>query len=75
MDLDVSKICFGYFDERYVLFFRVRIGWSIWGFSLFLVCIWVEWWEVECVVVDVLSGLKGDLVGCYYRFSEMIEVE
>lgn len=26
-------------------------------------------------MVDALSGLKGDLAGCYYRLSEMTEAE
>lgn len=30
---------------------------------------------MERVVVDALSGLKGDLAGRYYRLSEMTEAE
>ncbi|GAB1286789.1 Creatine kinase U-type, mitochondrial [Apodemus speciosus] len=38
-------------------------------------CTRAERREVERVVVDALSGLKGDLAGRYYRLSEMTEAE
>ncbi|EHB03868.1 Creatine kinase U-type, mitochondrial [Heterocephalus glaber] len=38
-------------------------------------CTRAERQEVEHVVVDALSGLKGDLAGRYYRVSEMTEAE
>ncbi|KAG8505274.1 LOW QUALITY PROTEIN: Creatine kinase U-type, mitochondrial, partial [Galemys pyrenaicus] len=74
-DLDASKIRSGYFDERYVLSSRVRTGRSIRGLSLPPACTRAERREVERVVVDALSGLKGDLTGRYYRLSEMTEAE
>ncbi|EDL28049.1 creatine kinase U-type, mitochondrial isoform 1 precursor [Mus musculus] len=74
-DLDASKIRSGYFDERYVLSSRVRTGRSIRGLSLPPACTRAERREVERVVVDALSGLKGDLAGRYYRLSEMTEAE
>ncbi|XP_060004961.1 creatine kinase U-type, mitochondrial isoform X2 [Lagenorhynchus albirostris] len=74
-DLDASKIRSGYFDERYVLSTRVRTGRSIRGLSLPPACTRAERREVERVVVEALSGLKGDLAGRYYRLSEMTEAE
>ncbi|XP_015413005.1 PREDICTED: creatine kinase U-type, mitochondrial [Myotis davidii] len=74
-DLDASKIRSGYFDERYVLSSRVRTGRSIRGLSLPPACTRAERREVERVVADALSGLKGDLAGRYYRLSEMTEAE
>nr|XP_058915397.1 creatine kinase U-type, mitochondrial isoform X2 [Kogia breviceps] len=74
-DLDASKIRSAYFDERYVLSSRVRTGRSIRGLSLPPACTRAERREVERVVVEALSGLKGDLAGRYYRLSEMTEAE
>ncbi|XP_057580779.1 creatine kinase U-type, mitochondrial isoform X2 [Hippopotamus amphibius kiboko] len=74
-DLDASKIRSGYFDERYVLSSRVRTGRSIRGLSLPPACTRAERREVERVVVEALSGLKGDLAGRYYRLSEMTDAE
>lgn len=54
---------------------RVRTGRSIRGLSLPPACTRAERREVERVVVDALSGLKGDLAGRYYRLSEMTEAE
>nr|BAG57409.1 unnamed protein product [Homo sapiens] len=45
------------------------------GLSLPPACTRAERREVERVVVDALSGLKGDLAGRYYRLSEMTEAE
>lgn len=71
----IPQIRSGYFDERYVLSSRVRTGRSIRGLSLPPACTRAERREVERVVVDALSGLKGDLAGRYYRLSEMTEAE
>lgn len=71
----IPQIRSGYFDERYVLSSRVRTGRSIRGLSLPPACTRAERREVERVVVDALSGLKGDLAGQYYRLSEMTEAE
>ncbi|XP_055219548.1 creatine kinase U-type, mitochondrial isoform X2 [Gorilla gorilla gorilla] len=54
---------------------KVRTGRSIRGLSLPPACTRAERREVERVVVDALSGLKGDLAGRYYRLSEMTEAE
>ncbi|XP_060762965.1 creatine kinase S-type, mitochondrial isoform X2 [Neoarius graeffei] len=72
-DLDSSKITSGMFDEKYVLSSRVRTGRSIRGLSLPPACSRAERREVEKVVVQALSGLKGDLSGKYYSLSEMSE--
>uniref|UniRef100_A0A3Q0S4Q5 Creatine kinase U-type, mitochondrial n=1 Tax=Amphilophus citrinellus TaxID=61819 RepID=A0A3Q0S4Q5_AMPCI len=74
-DLDASKIHSGLFDERYVLSSRVRTGRSIRGLSLPPACTRAERREVERVVVDALSGLKGDLTGKYYSLTQMTEKE
>ncbi|XP_036450695.1 creatine kinase, mitochondrial 2a (sarcomeric) [Colossoma macropomum] len=74
-DLDASKITSGMFDERYVLSSRVRTGRSIRGLSLPPACTRSERREVERVVVQALSGLKGDLTGRYYSLSEMTDLE
>ncbi|KAM4831497.1 creatine kinase U-type, mitochondrial isoform X4 [Urocitellus parryii] len=74
-DEETYEIRSGYFDERYVLSSRVRTGRSIRGLSLPPACTRAERREVERVVVDALSGLKGDLAGRYYRLSEMTEAE
>lgn len=71
----IPQIRSGFFDERYVLSSRVRTGRSIRGLSLPPACTRAERREVERVVVDALSGLKGDLAGRYYRLSEMTEAE
>lgn len=65
----------GHFDERYVLSSRVRTGRSIRGLSLPPACTRAERREVERVVVDALSGLKGDLTGKYYSLTQMTEKE
>ncbi|XP_066506317.1 creatine kinase, mitochondrial 2a (sarcomeric) isoform X2 [Hoplias malabaricus] len=74
-DLDASKISSGMFDERYVLSSRVRTGRSIRGLSLPPACSRAERREVEKVVIQALSGLKGDLTGRYYSLSEMTDLE
>uniref|UniRef100_A0AAR2KYX8 Creatine kinase S-type, mitochondrial n=1 Tax=Pygocentrus nattereri TaxID=42514 RepID=A0AAR2KYX8_PYGNA len=74
-DLDASKITSGMFDERYVLSSRVRTGRSVRGLSLPPACTRSERREVERVVVQALSGLKGDLTGRYYSLSEMTDLE
>ncbi|XP_062307277.1 creatine kinase S-type, mitochondrial isoform X1 [Osmerus eperlanus] len=74
-DLDASKITSGMFDERYVLSSRVRTGRSIRGLSLPPACTRAERREVERVCVQALSGLTGDLAGCYYSLGEMTERE
>uniref|UniRef100_A0A673AB12 Creatine kinase U-type, mitochondrial n=1 Tax=Sphaeramia orbicularis TaxID=375764 RepID=A0A673AB12_9TELE len=74
-DLDASKIQSGQFDDRYVLSSRVRTGRSIRGLSLPPACTRAERREVERVVVDALSGLKGDLKGKYYSLTQMTEQE
>ncbi|KAI4882335.1 hypothetical protein NFI96_017506 [Prochilodus magdalenae] len=74
-DLDASKITSGMFDERYVLSSRVRTGRSIRGLSLPPACTRSERREVERVVIQALSGLKGDLTGRYYSLSEMTDLE
>ncbi|XP_023699003.1 creatine kinase, mitochondrial 2a (sarcomeric) [Paramormyrops kingsleyae] len=74
-DLDSSKITSGMFDDRYVLSSRVRTGRSIRGLSLPPACSRAERREVERVVVQALSGLKGDLSGKYYSLGEMTEKE
>ncbi|TSM85997.1 Creatine kinase S-type, mitochondrial [Bagarius yarrelli] len=70
-DLDSSKITSGMFDDKYVLSSRVRTGRSIRGLSLPPACTRAERREVERVVVQALSGLKGDLSGKYYSLTEM----
>ncbi|XP_053085114.1 creatine kinase S-type, mitochondrial isoform X2 [Pangasianodon hypophthalmus] len=72
-DLDSSKITSGIFDDKYVLSSRVRTGRSIRGLSLPPACTRSERREVERVVVQALSGLKGDLEGKYYSLTEMSE--
>lgn len=67
------QITSGMFDEKYVLSSRVRTGRSIRGLSLPPACSRAERREVEKVVVQALSGLKGDLSGKYYSLSEMSE--
>ncbi|XP_051972606.1 creatine kinase, mitochondrial 2a (sarcomeric) [Xyrauchen texanus] len=74
-DLDASKITSGMFDERYVLSSRVRTGRSIRGLSLPPACSRSERREVERVVIQALSGLKGDLSGRYYSLTELAEHE
>ncbi|KAL7848151.1 hypothetical protein AOLI_G00228690 [Acnodon oligacanthus] len=74
-DLDASKITSGMFDERYVLSSRVRTGRSVRGLSLPPACTRSERREVERVVVQALSGLKGDLTGRYYSLTEMTDLE
>lgn len=54
---------------------RVRTGRSIRGLSLPPACTRAERREVERVVVDALSGLKGDLTGKYYSLTQMTEKE
>ncbi|KAK3514632.1 hypothetical protein QTP70_021548 [Hemibagrus guttatus] len=72
-DLDSSKITSGIFDDKYVLSSRVRTGRSIRGLSLPPACTRAERREVERVVIQALSGLKGDLSGKYYSLTEMSE--
>ncbi|XP_028852804.1 creatine kinase S-type, mitochondrial isoform X1 [Denticeps clupeoides] len=72
-DLDSSKITSGMFDERYVLSSRVRTGRSIRGLGLPPACTRSERREVERVVVQALSGLRGDLSGQYYSLTQMTE--
>lgn len=67
------QITSGVFDDKYVLSSRVRTGRSIRGLSLPPACTRSERREVERVVVQALSGLKGDLVGKYYSLTEMSE--
>uniref|UniRef100_A0A8B9GZZ8 Creatine kinase S-type, mitochondrial n=1 Tax=Astyanax mexicanus TaxID=7994 RepID=A0A8B9GZZ8_ASTMX len=74
-DLDSSKLTSGMFDERYVLSSRVRTGRSIRGLSLPPACTRSERREVERVVVQALSGLKGDLSGKYYSLTDMTDKE
>ncbi|XP_042198833.1 creatine kinase U-type, mitochondrial isoform X1 [Callorhinchus milii] len=74
-DLDSSKIKQGMFDEKYVLSSRVRTGRSIRGLSMPPACSRAERREVERVVTDALSGLKGDLTGKYYKLSNMTDKE
>ncbi|XP_072564977.1 creatine kinase S-type, mitochondrial-like [Paramormyrops kingsleyae] len=74
-DLDASKITSGMFDENYVLSSRVRTGRSIRGLSLPPACSRSERREVERVVIQALSNLKGDLTGHYYSLGEMTEEE
>ncbi|XP_049326147.1 creatine kinase S-type, mitochondrial isoform X2 [Astyanax mexicanus] len=74
-DLDSSKLTSGMFDERYVLSSRVRTGRSIRGLSLPPACTRSERREVERVVVQALSGLKGDLAGKYYSLTDMTDKE
>lgn len=70
-----EQITSGMFDENYVLSSRVRTGRSIRGLSLPPACTRAERREVERVVVQGLSGLKGDLAGKYYSLTEMTEQE
>lgn len=70
-----SQITSGMFDENYVLSSRVRTGRSIRGLSLPPACSRSERREVERVVVQALSDLKGDLTGHYYSLGEMTEEE
>lgn len=67
------QITAGIFDDKYVLSSRVRTGRSIRGLSLPPACSRAERREVEKVVVQALSGLKGDLSGKYYSLTEMSE--
>lgn len=67
------QITSGIFDDKYVLSSRVRTGRSIRGLSLPPACTRAERREVERVVVQALSGLKGDLSGKYYSLTEMSE--
>lgn len=62
IDFDLFKICGGKFDECYVLFLCVCMGWLICGFSLLFYCLCVEWREVENIVCEVLDGFKGEFV-------------
>ncbi|XP_065148038.1 creatine kinase U-type, mitochondrial-like [Paramisgurnus dabryanus] len=74
-DLDASKIRGGEFDEKYVLSSRVRTGRSIRGLSLPPACTRAERREVERVVIDALTGLRGDLAGKYYSLCQMTDKE
>lgn len=73
--VSLFQIHSGQFDERYVLSSRVRTGRSIRGLSLPPACTRAERREVERVVIDALSGLKGDLTGRYYSLTQMTEKE
>ena len=73
--LSQCQIHSGQFDDRYVLSSRVRTGRSIRGLSLPPACTRAERREVERVVVDALSGLKGDLTGKYYSLTQMTDQE
>ena len=74
-DLDASKIRGGMFDDKYVLSSRVRTGRCIRGLTLPPVCSRAERREVERVVKDALSGLKGELNGQYYPLGNMTDAE
>jgi len=74
-DLDSSKIRGGQLDSKYVLSSRVRTGRSIRGLTLPPICSRAERREVERVVTDALSNLKGELAGKYYPLSKMTDAE
>jgi len=74
-DLDSTKLRGGMFDERYVISSRVRTGRSIKGHCLPPHCTRGERRNVEKLVSNALSKLKGDLTGRYYPLAGMSEEE
>ncbi len=65
-DLNAEKINGGVLDEKYVVSCRCRTGRSIRGLALPPHCTRAERREVERIVANSLSQLKGDFTGSYY---------
>lgn len=70
-ELEPSKLTGGDLDPKYVKSCRVRTGRSIRGLCLPPAICRAERREVENVLVDALSGLKGPLAGTYYPLMTM----
>ena len=64
----------GVFD-KYVKSCRIRTGRSVKGFCLPPSICRAERREVERILVEALSGLKGDLAGKYYPLKSMTKEE
>jgi creatine kinase len=73
-DLNADALVGGVFD-KYVKSCRIRTGRSVKGFCLPPSICRAERREVERILVEALSGLKGDLAGKYYPLKSMTKEE